>query len=230
MKLRVKFKKSGVLVYVGHLDLMRYFQRAVKRADIPIKFSEGFNPHQIMSFSAPLSVGVTSDGEYMDIETTKDVDLEETAKRLQENMVEGLEIVRVIELDERAKNSMASVTTAAYEVELKNCMFNEISNVYVIDFVQKVQEFYAQERIDIVKTTKKGSRELDLKPLVYEFDCNKNGVFKMVVSSGSIDNIKPELVMNALFEFLKIEIPENSYQINRVDMYMGEYPDLVALG
>ena len=68
MKYRVKFSKNGPVRFVGHLDMMRYFQKAIRRAGLPIKYSEGFNPHQIMSFAAPLGVGVTSDGEYMDIE------------------------------------------------------------------------------------------------------------------------------------------------------------------
>lgn len=233
MKLRVKFKKSGVLVYVGHLDLMRYFQRAVKRAEIPIKFSEGFNPHQIMSFSAPLSVGVTSDGEYMDIETTRDVDLEETARRLQENMVEGLEIVHVVEMDEHAKNSMAVVTAAQYEVSVKVAVCEAQPSVVLSDVAEKLADFYGQPEINIIKTTKKGERELNLKPLVYELSVeNISGcdVFKMLVSSGSVDNIKPELVLNAFYDFCGIKMPDNAYDIKRNDMFMGEYPDLQALG
>lgn len=68
MKVRIKFAKSGVMKFIGHLDMMRYFQKAMRRADIDIKYSEGFSPHQIMSFAAPLGVGITSDGEYLDIE------------------------------------------------------------------------------------------------------------------------------------------------------------------
>ena len=75
MKIRIKFRKYGALKFVGHLDMMRYFQKALKRAGIDMKYSEGFNPHMIMSFAAPLGVGITSDGEYFDIEvlSTKSV-------------------------------------------------------------------------------------------------------------------------------------------------------------
>ena len=67
MRARIKFSKTGNMKYVGHLDLMRFFQRAMRRADIPIRYSEGFSPHQIMSFAAPLGIGLESIGEYMDI-------------------------------------------------------------------------------------------------------------------------------------------------------------------
>ena len=68
MKIRIKFRKYGVMRFVGHLDIMRYFQKAMRRAKIDICYSEGFSPHQIMSFASPLGVGITSDGEYLDIE------------------------------------------------------------------------------------------------------------------------------------------------------------------
>ena len=68
MKIRIKFRKWGVMKFIGHLDMMRYFQKAVRRANIDIRYSEGYSPHQIMSFAAPLGVGITSDGEYLDIE------------------------------------------------------------------------------------------------------------------------------------------------------------------
>ena len=68
MNIRVKFKKYGVMKFVGHLDLMRYFQKSIRRAGIDIAYSGGFSPHQVMSFAAPLSLGATSDGEYFDME------------------------------------------------------------------------------------------------------------------------------------------------------------------
>ena len=68
MKLRIKFSKHGVMKFIGHLDVMRYFQKAMRRADIDIAYSTGFSPHQIMSFAQPLGVGVESNGEYMDVE------------------------------------------------------------------------------------------------------------------------------------------------------------------
>lgn len=68
VKVRVKFSKHGVLKFIGHLDVMRYFQKAIRRAGIDIAYSAGFSPHQIMSFAAPLGVGLESNGEYMDIE------------------------------------------------------------------------------------------------------------------------------------------------------------------
>lgn len=78
MKIRIRFRKYGVMKFIGHLDVMRYFQKAMRRAHIDICYSEGFSPHQIMSFAAPLGVGITSDGEYMDIEVHTSASTEES--------------------------------------------------------------------------------------------------------------------------------------------------------
>ena len=72
MKVRIKFRKYGILKYIGHLDVMRFFQKVMRRADIPIAFSGGYSPHMIMSFANPLGIGLTSDGEYFDIEYRED--------------------------------------------------------------------------------------------------------------------------------------------------------------
>ena len=73
MKVRIKFSKEGPVKFVGHLDTMRYFQKAIRRANLPVAFSGGYSPHMIMSFAQPLGVGVTSDGEYFDIEITEPI-------------------------------------------------------------------------------------------------------------------------------------------------------------
>ena len=89
MKIRIKFRKYGVMKFIGHLDIMRYFQKAMRRADIDICYSTGFSPHMIMSFAAPLGVGITSDGEYFDIEVNSTKSSAEAMKVLSDTMVEG---------------------------------------------------------------------------------------------------------------------------------------------
>ena len=93
MKVRVKFAKEGAMKFIGHLDIMRYFQKAVKRAGLDAAFSEGYSPHMIMSFASPLGVGITSTGEYFDLELKSASSSEEMVKRLNDAMVEGLRIL-----------------------------------------------------------------------------------------------------------------------------------------
>ena len=112
MKVRIKFAKSGVMKFIGHLDMMRYFQKAMRRADIDIKYSEGFSPHQIMSFAAPLGVGITSDGEYLDIEVNSTETTEQSIVNLNSAMVDGVKILEYKKLPDSAKNAMSIVAAA----------------------------------------------------------------------------------------------------------------------
>lgn len=131
MIFRIRFAKYGVVKFIGHLDVMRYFQKAVRRSELPIKYSQGFNPHQLMVFAQPLGVGVTSDGEYMDIET-EDNDFEGnplSAERVREilggALTEGFEIVAIREIPwtegtKHPENAMALVKGADYIMSLKD--------------------------------------------------------------------------------------------------------------
>jgi radical SAM-linked protein len=232
MRARVKFAKTGIMRYVGHLDLMRFFQKAVKRANLPIRYSEGFNPHQIMSFASPLGVGLTSEGEYMDIDLKEMVDAKSAIKLLNNNMVEGLEITSFKYLPDDAEKCMSAVTAASYVVTYKDKKDDACYIDNIIDL--KTKFFDDAHAINIVKKTKKGERELDLKPLIYKFDISVNEgvpVYDFLLSSGSTDNIKPELVVKAFHEFIGLpEFDELSLDIKRIDMYTGEPESFVSLG
>lgn len=81
MKVRIKFRKYGALRFIGHLDVMRFFQKAMRRAEIPIAFTAGYSPHMIMSFANPLGIGLSSDGEYFDIELSGPISSKEAVRR-----------------------------------------------------------------------------------------------------------------------------------------------------
>ena len=88
MKVRIKFAKQGAMKFIGHLDIMRYFQKAVKRAGLDAAYSEGFSPHMIMSFAAPLGVGITSEVEYFDLELKTPMSSKEAVERLNQALME----------------------------------------------------------------------------------------------------------------------------------------------
>lgn len=190
MKARIKFRKNGVMKFIGHLDIMRYFQKAIRRAEIPIKFSEGYSPHMIMSFANPLGVGLTSDGEYFDIELRESISSKEAVKRLNEQMVEGMEVVSFVEIPEGKKNQgMTIVAGADYLSSVKGGELPE-------DWKEKLPEFYAQEEILVWKETKKSNKEVNIKSMIYELRPEEDSIY-MRVAAGSVQNLKPELVTEA---------------------------------
>ena len=226
MKVRIKFSKSGAMKFIGHLDMMRYFQKAIRRAGIDIAYSGGFSPHQIMSFAAPLGVGLTSKGEYFDIELRTFTSAEDIKIRLDQVMAEGISILAVTVLSEKAGNAMASVFAAGYEIRFVESL------KLPTDWVSRIEEFYKQPSIPYLKQTKKVTRELDLKPLIYEMKAAEDFVY-LLVNASSADNIKPQFVLEAFFNSIGFTLPEFSLCISREETYGNtgteEKPVLVPL-
>ena len=214
MKVRIKFSKQGAMKFIGHLDIMRYFQKAMRRAEIDIRYSEGFSPHQIMSFAAPLGLGLTSNGEYMDIEVNSMADCESLKKALNQVMAEGIQILSCHRLEDTAKNAMSIVAAADYTLTFRDSAVPED----LPGFLNGLLEFYGKDQIRIVKKTKKGDKEMDLKPLIYDLQIRGEAVF-LKVSAGSSCNIKPELVMEAYYNSLGQTCPEFAFQIQREEVY-----------
>ena len=195
--------------------MVRYFQKVMRRANVDIAYSEGFSPHQKMSFAAPLSVGVTSKGEYFDIEVNSTESSKIMLERLNKQNVEGVEILSYKLLPEGAKNAMSIVAGADYFVHTK--LFAK----------EMVENFYQQPSINILKKTKRSEKIVDIKPLIHELKYQENGIF-MKVAQGSAANLKPDLVMKGLSEFTNVSLPE-FVQYERLDMYCMENEQLVSL-
>ncbi len=217
MKVRIKFRKYGPIRYIGHLDVMRYFQKAMRRAEIDIAYTTGFSPHQIMSFASPLGVGMESNGEYMDIECHSVTTSKDMIERLNEVGAYGIEVTSVKVLPEHAGNAMASVAAARYTVRFRKGrepVFPEN------DFVQKLEEFLASEQILITKETKTGVKEVDIRPGIYELKASQHPkTIQMLVDASSSGNIKPGKVIEAFLSKYGETLLENALLITREEVY-----------
>ena len=212
MKARIKFRKNGVMKFIGHLDIMRYFQKAIRRAEIPIAFTSGYSPHMIMSFANPLGVGLTSDGEYFDIELTESINSKEAVRRLNEQMVDGMEIVSFVQIpDDKKSKGMSIVAGADYLSSVKNGSLPE-------DLAEKLEAFYAQNEICVVKKTKKSEKEVDIRPMIYKLEC-RDGKIYMRVAAGSVQNLKPELVTEAFVRYLGMDAEEVTFTHHRLETF-----------
>lgn len=228
MKIRIKFAKYGVMKFIGHLDMMRFFQKAIRRAGIDIRYSEGFSPHQIMSFAAPLGVGIESCGEYMDIEVLSMTSAEDMKQALNRVMVEGVEILSVNVMPDNVKNAMASVAAASYRIAMKAEDFqgNPAPAVFPMgDLAGKLREFYSQETIPYTKETKKSVAELDLKQGLYELETDSDGAIRMLVNAGSSGNIKPAMVFDKFCEFAGMDVSRDACQVTRLEIYTDQAKD-----
>lgn len=212
MKARIKFRKYGAMKFIGHLDIMRFFQKVMRRADIPIAFSGGYSPHMIMSFANPLGVGVTSDGEYFDIELTEEIDMNLAVERMNQVMVEGIDVVNMVQIsDEKKRTGMSIVAAADYLSSLRHGEFPE-------NWKEKAEGFMAQPEITILKKTKKSEKETNIKPMIYKFGIQDDAVF-MQVATGSVENLKPEVVMQAFCQYLGMDLEGLAFAHHRVEVY-----------
>ena len=213
MKVRVKFCKEGAMKFIGHLDIMRYFQKAVRRAGIDVAYSEGFSPHMIMSFAAPLGVGITSTGEYFDMEIKTPVASAEAVERLNQVMADGMKVLSFRKVpDGKAGKAMSLVAAADYQVRFRPGM--EPCG----DWREKAEAFLAQQEIVVLKKTKKNEKEVDIKPFLYAAEIREEELF-LQLAAGSVKNTKPELVLEAFYHFCGKEFDPYALLIHRSQVY-----------
>ena len=217
---RIKFSKGEAMKYIGHLDVMRLFQRAIKRASLPIAYSQGFNPHQLISFASPLTLGTISIGEYVDVEFLEKIstcDIKNNLNSVLDN-IEGIRVLDVVLLKSGVKKAMTSVSASTYEVVLDNKV--------TIEIVEKNLENYInQDEILVLKKTKKNLKETNIKEDIFDIkNISKNNEVKlfMFLASGSKRNLKPESVVNGFYNYLDIEFDKYNIRYKRIDMFREE--------
>lgn len=217
MKLRIKFAKYGNMIFIGHLDVMRFFQKAIRRAKIDISYSTGFSPHQIMSFAQPLGVGLYSNGEYFDIGVESVTSAKQIMDALNEQMVEGVEIRCVRLLKDTAMNAMASIAAADYTIRFRKGY--EPDN----DFFTYLSDFLLQDEIMVTKETKKATKQFNLKDSIYAFDydATKKEIY-LRLDASSAGNIKPGFVIDTVYQSMQKELNEFALCITREEIYYYE--------
>ncbi len=188
IKYRIKFTKEDKMRFVGHLDLMNVFRRAIKRAGLPVAFSQGFNPHQLISFALPLPMGMASLGDYADFVLSHSVNSNDIITGLNGQMPNGLQVIACAELLPGAKSAGALVCAALYEISF-NKSINEIC-----------AQILNSDEIIIKKKSKSKDEYTNVRPHIHDIkimdDCRINAIF----SAGSNVNLKAEHFVNYISE------------------------------
>ena len=210
-KLRLRFEKTGRAIYISHLDLMAVMQRGFARADLPLKFSEGFNPHPQISILLPLSVGTASLCELMDFRLLEERDLPSLPDRLNRVMPDG---VRALE---------------AYEATRKSAQLKwlEIEGLMEYDHekpsVNALDDFFRQSELVIEKKTKRGPGQADIRPAIRQisFSDEENGIRMRAVISAQEPTLNPEHLVSALRQ-LNPELAPDFAKFTRLETYDAE--------
>jgi radical SAM-linked protein len=206
---RIRFAKRGPLIFVSHLDFAHSFTRALKRAEIHLKYSEGFNPHPKLVFALPLSVGMVGENEYCDITITDDLSADEVKERLEKALTRDIEIKKVYEPDIK----IGKVTSAKYTI-----VFDNLS-----PSVEELKTALSNPP-SISKTTKSGNTKmLDIKSLIHAFDAEENDgkkVIHLTLAASGENYLNPDLVLQSLREG-GLDISED-YEITRTHILFAE--------
>lgn len=193
----VKFKKCKGIKFISHLDLMRAFQRGIRRAEIPVTYSKGFNPHAEFSFATPLPVGTWSVGEYLEIGLDSEIDCSRIAESLNKELPEEIRVLSVKKLSEDAHTLMSIVDAASYEITL--------SGVSQTGKAAGINQFLGLETIVVEKTGKNGTRNVDIKPMIrsmgLESETEDTAVLRVEADCGSRSNLSIELLYEALKKY-----------------------------
>lgn len=246
MKARIKFSKCGSMRFIGHLDVMRYFQKSFRRAGIPISYSQGYSPHPLMSFASPLGIGLSSDAEYLDLTLDTCDDPKQMLACMNSQMNEEIRVRDLVLLEEDAKPSMAMLAACDYMAAVKPQKDSFLLPEHFgktekyLNSTEFLQDFLAQDRIEILKKTKRSEKFVDIWENIYvlsdkrdTFDAETmdhgstccldssigTPVLYMQLTAGSVVNIKPELVLQAMADFAGENFDPLAYQIHRMEMY-----------
>lgn len=200
---------------------MRYFQKEIRRSGLKVAYSKGYSPHQIISFAAPLAMGITSDGEYFDGEFNEISTSQDMIDAMNAVSVPEMIVTDCVLLPDNAKAAMSIVSASDYIITVKDQREAELTYNCLTAFLN-------QENIIILKKTKKSEKEEDIKPGIIECKLCDNGIY-MLLKTGSIYNLKPELVMEAMYKYCNLEYDFLKLDIHRIETYMTQDNKLIPL-
>ncbi|MFY9275379.1 MAG: TIGR03936 family radical SAM-associated protein [Clostridium sp.] len=220
MRYLIKFSKGEGIKFISHLDLMRTIQRIIRRSGVPIEYSKGFNPHMALSLAQPLSVGVYSDGEYMDIVLTEEMKVADLLARLNEAAPPTIRFfeatpIEIVENVKRVPQAMALLDAGRYIIKLK--LVNE-ENVE-----EKMASLLNENAWETLKKSKKGEKMADIKPLVKELKYwVKDGelVINALIATGSRENLSADLLARFITSKIENVNTESFVSIKREEMYV----------
>ena len=190
--IRVKFKKTGNLQYVSHLDLVRTMHKVIVRADLPLWYTEGFNPKPKMVFAAPLSIGTESVCELLDIRLSEYISPEEVISRLNRNMTCEMQVLEAY----YPETKFPDMKWLSYTLSFKTDGASE-------SLAKACEEALSSPEIKILKNTKSGEAIVDIRPLIRSASAAFDGekiVVSCVLSADPSKFLNPEYVVKVLRE------------------------------
>ncbi len=228
VKIRCRFSKKGDLIFISHLDLVRLFERAMRRSNLPISYSQGFNPHPVMAFATALGVGISSEAEYIDLQLEDRIAPAEFIERLNAVMPGGLTIMKAEYIEPGTESLMAILRRSLYLVTVQLTSEQEQESLE-----EKLRDFLRLETIIEIKEKKKKKgkqrrreqnllQEINIREWIHGVELfsliGKELIIKANLATGSAGNLKPEVLMNKIQEICDLPLDLETVRINRLEL------------
>lgn len=217
----IKLKKMGNTKYISHLDTMRTLHRAIRRAGLPLTYSKGFNPHPSISFASPLSVGIESLAEYIDVEFDSVLNEKDILEKINLSMPHGLEALKVIPINKKMPTCMAATYASKYEIKLKYTEKDKIE--------EAINTIVNSREIIKTKKTKSGEKSVNIREMIFDLklkNIEKNYfVVECIVLTSNSGSLSPDVIAEILKESVALGVPV----VKRTEMYTKINNELVPL-
>ena len=229
MRYLIKFTKEENIKFISHLDVLKTIQKNIRRAELPIEYSKGFNPHMSTSIAQPFSVGVYSCGEYMDMVLEMEMDENEIIDRLNKTAPSGIKYISAlaipyVEGEKKVPQAMAMIDAARYTIKVK---YSDVSTLE-----KEMNELISKDEWNTIKKSKKGEREVNLKSLIKEFNFwikDEVLVLNVLISTGSREHLSADLLVKYIQENTSNALVDSFVAIKREEMYFYKGDKLVPL-
>ncbi|MBA7468484.1 hypothetical protein ES707_03735 [subsurface metagenome] len=196
-RVRIEYSKKGPIRYIGHLDLMHTFFRALKRANLPVSYTQGFNPRIKCSFSPALPLGFASEAEYIELYLDKKIDISSSTGNLQKELPQGLTVRDMEKLPLFGKSNNVKIKTVTYRINLQQ--FSGKSTVpgqaSKEDIEGKIRNFLDKEEILLIN--KKG-RRINVRSLILSIEMEKDWNIRLLLKVRGGFNFNPRIIIKTL--------------------------------
>ena len=197
MRMLVRFGKKPRLRFISHLDLQRFLHMALNRSGLPIKYSEGFNPHPLMAFGSALALGATSEYEILDVRLNAPMGRKRCEEAMRFALPEDLPVLEVKLVDDRHPSAMSQVYASDYRITLSGETAEDIKNA--------VPAFLAAEEVLAMKKSKSGEKEINIRPLALSLEAVEEGISARLMLTEK-EALKADLLIKTLASMAGVEV------------------------
>lgn len=200
MQIRFQFNRGNDLKFIGHLDILRLFERTFKRSELPIAHSQGFNPRPQIIFGQPMPLGLTSEGEFADVELLEEMEPQRFLEIMNRSLPPGIQLLNA-KVKRSNANLMAQILGAKYHV-----CFRASENLNIQKLIDSI---LSTDTILVMKKTKSGEKETNLRPHVHQLSGSfygTEGYFDVLLGAGQVDNIRPDLFVSGVSRVFQADL------------------------